>query len=93
MCFVLFRFGDEQWDSKEVSNVSVHLPHTAQQTPPSLTFYLHACSDLHWSQPGEKKLTGGTNWQPRTAPSTTWNPANMVSISCPVPASLVSLLA
>lgn len=40
------------------------------------------CSDLHWSQPGEKKLTGGTNWQPKMAPSTTWNPANMVSVSC-----------
>ncbi|CAB1352933.1 unnamed protein product, partial [Coregonus sp. 'balchen'] len=25
--------------------------------------------------PGEKKLTGGNNWQPKTAPSTTWNPA------------------
>uniref|UniRef100_A0A667WVA7 Phosphatidylinositol binding clathrin assembly protein a n=1 Tax=Myripristis murdjan TaxID=586833 RepID=A0A667WVA7_9TELE len=35
-------------------------------------------NDLHWSQPGEKKLTGGTNWQPKTAPSTTWNPATMV---------------
>lgn len=38
-------------------------------------------SDLHWSQPGEKKLTGGTNWQPKTAPSTTWNPATMVGLS------------
>uniref|UniRef100_A0A8C2YZN7 Phosphatidylinositol-binding clathrin assembly protein n=1 Tax=Cyclopterus lumpus TaxID=8103 RepID=A0A8C2YZN7_CYCLU len=27
-------------------------------------------------QPGEKKLTGGNNWQPKTAPSTTWNPAH-----------------
>ncbi|KAJ8347627.1 hypothetical protein SKAU_G00262160 [Synaphobranchus kaupii] len=25
-------------------------------------------NDIHWSQPGEKKLTGGTNWQPKTAP-------------------------
>uniref|UniRef100_A0A671VCY3 Phosphatidylinositol-binding clathrin assembly protein n=1 Tax=Sparus aurata TaxID=8175 RepID=A0A671VCY3_SPAAU len=33
-----------------------------------------AKNDLHWNQPGEKKLTGGTNWQPKTAPSTTWNP-------------------
>ncbi|KAM3868850.1 phosphatidylinositol binding clathrin assembly protein a isoform 2-T2 [Diretmus argenteus] len=39
-----------------------------------------AKNDLHWSQPGEKKLTGGTNWQPRTAPSTTWNPATMVGL-------------
>ncbi|XP_062392654.1 phosphatidylinositol binding clathrin assembly protein a isoform X17 [Sardina pilchardus] len=36
-----------------------------------------AKNDLHWSQPGEKKLTGGTNWQPKTAPTTTWNPATM----------------
>uniref|UniRef100_A0A8D0D7Y2 Phosphatidylinositol-binding clathrin assembly protein n=1 Tax=Sander lucioperca TaxID=283035 RepID=A0A8D0D7Y2_SANLU len=32
-------------------------------------------NDLHWSQPGERKLTGGNNWQPKTAPNTTWNPA------------------
>ncbi|CAL8268417.1 unnamed protein product [Merluccius merluccius] len=36
-----------------------------------------AKNDLHWSQPGEKKLTGGTNWQPKMAPSTTWTAANM----------------
>ncbi|XP_039531749.1 phosphatidylinositol binding clathrin assembly protein a isoform X15 [Pimephales promelas] len=34
-------------------------------------------NDIHWIQPGEKKLTGGTNWQPKMAPSTTWNPATM----------------
>uniref|UniRef100_A0A8C1WCA6 Phosphatidylinositol-binding clathrin assembly protein n=1 Tax=Cyprinus carpio TaxID=7962 RepID=A0A8C1WCA6_CYPCA len=34
-------------------------------------------NDIHWSQPGEKKLTGGTNWQPKMAPTTTWNPATM----------------
>ncbi|XP_072899499.1 phosphatidylinositol binding clathrin assembly protein a isoform X18 [Hemitrygon akajei] len=34
-------------------------------------------SDLHWNQPGEKKLTGGTNWQPKVAPTTTWNPATL----------------
>uniref|UniRef100_A0A672LTS5 Phosphatidylinositol-binding clathrin assembly protein n=1 Tax=Sinocyclocheilus grahami TaxID=75366 RepID=A0A672LTS5_SINGR len=33
--------------------------------------------DIHWNQPGEKKLTGGMNWQPKTAPSTTWNPVSM----------------
>uniref|UniRef100_A0A8C7J573 Phosphatidylinositol-binding clathrin assembly protein n=1 Tax=Oncorhynchus kisutch TaxID=8019 RepID=A0A8C7J573_ONCKI len=36
-----------------------------------------AKNDIHWSQPGEKKLTGGYNWQPKSAPSTTWNPATM----------------
>ncbi|XP_072119444.1 phosphatidylinositol binding clathrin assembly protein a isoform X15 [Mobula birostris] len=35
-------------------------------------------SDLHWNQPGEKKLTGGTNWQPKVAPTTTWNPATLM---------------
>ncbi|KAI5098785.1 phosphatidylinositol binding clathrin assembly protein b isoform X7 [Silurus meridionalis] len=34
-------------------------------------------NDIHWSQPGEKKLTGGMNWQPKAAPSTTWNPVSM----------------
>ncbi|XP_076590517.1 phosphatidylinositol binding clathrin assembly protein b isoform X14 [Chaetodon auriga] len=34
-------------------------------------------NDIHWSQPGEKRLTGGTNWQPRAAPTTTWNPVSM----------------
>ncbi|XP_032878374.1 phosphatidylinositol-binding clathrin assembly protein isoform X7 [Amblyraja radiata] len=34
-------------------------------------------SNLHWSQPGEKKLTGGNNWQPKVAPTTTWNPATL----------------
>ncbi|KAG9471416.1 hypothetical protein GDO78_014914 [Eleutherodactylus coqui] len=36
-------------------------------------------NDVHWSQPGEKRLTGGTNWQPKVAPTTTWNPATLVS--------------
>ncbi|XP_076131314.1 phosphatidylinositol binding clathrin assembly protein a isoform X17 [Alosa pseudoharengus] len=40
-------------------------------------------NDLHWSQPGEKRLTGGTNWQPKTAPSTTWNPATMNGMHFP----------
>uniref|UniRef100_A0A4W4FAM8 ENTH domain-containing protein n=1 Tax=Electrophorus electricus TaxID=8005 RepID=A0A4W4FAM8_ELEEL len=35
-------------------------------------------NDIHWNQPGEKKLTGGMNWQPKAAPSTTWNPVSMV---------------
>ncbi|XP_063807435.1 phosphatidylinositol-binding clathrin assembly protein isoform X10 [Pseudophryne corroboree] len=36
-----------------------------------------AKNDVHWSLPGEKKLTGGTNWQPKSAPTTTWNPATL----------------
>ncbi|KAM9456130.1 phosphatidylinositol binding clathrin assembly protein a isoform 2-T2 [Clarias gariepinus] len=40
-------------------------------------------NDIYWSQPGEKKLTGGTNWQPKTAPTTTWNPASMNGMHFP----------
>ncbi|KAF4009589.1 hypothetical protein G4228_001200 [Cervus hanglu yarkandensis] len=36
-------------------------------------------NDVNWSQPGEKKLTGGSNWQPKVAPTTAWNAATMVS--------------
>uniref|UniRef100_A0A4W5QT20 Phosphatidylinositol-binding clathrin assembly protein n=1 Tax=Hucho hucho TaxID=62062 RepID=A0A4W5QT20_9TELE len=34
-------------------------------------------NDIHWSQPGEKRLTGGSNWQPKAAPNTTWNTVSM----------------
>uniref|UniRef100_A0A4W5KHI9 Si:ch211-200p22.4 n=1 Tax=Hucho hucho TaxID=62062 RepID=A0A4W5KHI9_9TELE len=34
--------------------------------------------DMQWSQPGEKRLTGGHNWQSKTMTSTTaWTPAPM----------------
>ncbi|XP_068455974.1 phosphatidylinositol binding clathrin assembly protein a isoform X11 [Clinocottus analis] len=46
-----------------------------------------AKNDLHWSQPGEKKLTGGNNWQPKTAPSTTWNAAAMAPSVMAFPAT------
>ncbi|XP_069395825.1 phosphatidylinositol binding clathrin assembly protein a isoform X29 [Paralichthys olivaceus] len=46
-----------------------------------------ARNDLHWSQPGERKLTGGSNWQPKTAPSTTWNPATMAPSVMAFPAT------
>ncbi|XP_032389487.1 phosphatidylinositol binding clathrin assembly protein a isoform X9 [Etheostoma spectabile] len=44
-------------------------------------------NDLHWSQPGERKLTGGNNWQPKMAPSTTWNPAAMAPSVMAFPAT------
>ncbi|KAM9456135.1 phosphatidylinositol binding clathrin assembly protein a isoform 7-T7 [Clarias gariepinus] len=44
-------------------------------------------NDIYWSQPGEKKLTGGTNWQPKTAPTTTWNPASMAPSVMAFPAT------
>ncbi|XP_076606003.1 phosphatidylinositol binding clathrin assembly protein a isoform X8 [Chaetodon auriga] len=46
-----------------------------------------AKNDLHWSQPGEKKMTGGNNWQPKMAPSTTWNPATMAPSVMAFPAT------
>ncbi|XP_026229012.1 phosphatidylinositol binding clathrin assembly protein a isoform X1 [Anabas testudineus] len=44
-------------------------------------------NDLHWSNPGEKKLTGGTNWQPKTALSTTWNSSTMAPSVMAFPAT------
>ncbi|XP_064206533.1 phosphatidylinositol-binding clathrin assembly protein-like isoform X6 [Anguilla rostrata] len=42
--------------------------------------------DMQWTQPGEKKLTGGTNWQTKTMSTTTaWNPAPMGPAPMPVP--------
>uniref|UniRef100_A0A3P8Z0L8 Phosphatidylinositol-binding clathrin assembly protein n=1 Tax=Esox lucius TaxID=8010 RepID=A0A3P8Z0L8_ESOLU len=46
-----------------------------------------AKNDIHWSQPGEKKLTGGNNWQPKTAPSTTWNPSTLAPSVMAFPAT------
>ncbi|NWS85560.1 PICAL protein, partial [Toxostoma redivivum] len=37
-------------------------------------------SAMQWSQPTEKKLTGGTNWQAKTSTSTTWNPTPLPTI-------------
>ncbi|XP_061484886.1 phosphatidylinositol-binding clathrin assembly protein isoform X2 [Rhineura floridana] len=34
-------------------------------------------NDVNWTQPGEKKLTGGSNWQPKVAPTTAWNTPTM----------------
>ncbi|KAF7661222.1 hypothetical protein LDENG_00266060 [Lucifuga dentata] len=33
--------------------------------------------DMQWNQPGEKKLTGGQNWQNKTTSTTQWSPAPM----------------
>ncbi|XP_058249966.1 phosphatidylinositol-binding clathrin assembly protein isoform X5 [Hemibagrus wyckioides] len=42
--------------------------------------------DMQWTQPGEKKMTGGTNWQSKTMSSTTaWSPAPMPPAPMPVP--------
>ncbi|XP_066058705.1 prefoldin subunit 3 isoform X3 [Chamaea fasciata] len=45
-------------------------------------------SDMQWSQPAEKKLTGGTNWQAKTSTSTTWNPTPLPTIPHMVPAPI-----
>uniref|UniRef100_A0A8C3KWU9 ENTH domain-containing protein n=1 Tax=Chrysolophus pictus TaxID=9089 RepID=A0A8C3KWU9_CHRPC len=43
-------------------------------------------SDMQWTQPAEKKLTGGTNWQAKTSTSTTWNPNPLPTLPHMVPA-------
>ncbi|XP_016316475.1 phosphatidylinositol-binding clathrin assembly protein-like isoform X2 [Sinocyclocheilus anshuiensis] len=41
-------------------------------------------SDMQWTQPGERKLTGGTNWQSKTMSSTTaWSPAPLPPAAMP----------
>ncbi|KFR04234.1 Phosphatidylinositol-binding clathrin assembly protein, partial [Opisthocomus hoazin] len=45
-------------------------------------------SDMQWTQPTEKKLTGGTNWQAKTSTSTTWNPTPLP----PIPHMVISVL-
>ncbi|XP_057221656.1 phosphatidylinositol-binding clathrin assembly protein-like isoform X3 [Malurus melanocephalus] len=45
-------------------------------------------SDMQWSQPTVKKLTGGTNWQAKTSTSTTWNPTPLPTIPHMVPAPI-----
>ncbi|KFQ26819.1 Phosphatidylinositol-binding clathrin assembly protein, partial [Mesitornis unicolor] len=45
-------------------------------------------SDMQWTQPTEKKLTGGTNWQAKTSTSTTWNPTPLPTI----PHMVISIL-
>uniref|UniRef100_A0A8C0BRG9 Phosphatidylinositol binding clathrin assembly protein n=1 Tax=Buteo japonicus TaxID=224669 RepID=A0A8C0BRG9_9AVES len=39
-------------------------------------------NDVNWTQPGEKKLTGGSNWQPKIAPTTAWNAPTLVIHHC-----------
>ncbi|KAM8881914.1 phosphatidylinositol-binding clathrin assembly protein isoform X2 [Synchiropus splendidus] len=40
--------------------------------------------EMQWSQPGEKKLTGGQNWQNKTMSTTQWGPAPMAPQPIPV---------
>ncbi|NWW49646.1 PICAL protein, partial [Pedionomus torquatus] len=48
-------------------------------------------SDMQWTQPTEKKLTGGTNWQAKTSTSTTWNPTPLPTIPHMVTSVLLKL--
>ncbi|XP_047242945.1 phosphatidylinositol-binding clathrin assembly protein [Girardinichthys multiradiatus] len=41
--------------------------------------------EMQWSQQGEKKLTGGQNWQNKTMSTTQWSPAPMAPQPMPVP--------
>ncbi|XP_030353368.1 phosphatidylinositol-binding clathrin assembly protein-like isoform X4 [Strigops habroptila] len=46
-------------------------------------------SDMQWTQPTEKKLTGGTNWQAKPSTSTTWSrPTPLPTIPHMVPAPI-----
>uniref|UniRef100_A0A8C3TWZ1 Phosphatidylinositol-binding clathrin assembly protein n=1 Tax=Catharus ustulatus TaxID=91951 RepID=A0A8C3TWZ1_CATUS len=54
----------------------------------SLANLVGSKSDMQWSQPTEKKLTGGTNWQAKTSTSTTWNPTPLPTIPHMVPAPI-----
>ncbi|NXF91375.1 PICAL protein, partial [Eubucco bourcierii] len=49
-------------------------------------------SDMQWTQPTEKKLTGGTNWQAKTSTSTTWNPTPLPTIPHRVISVLLSCI-
>uniref|UniRef100_A0A1A8AXG4 AP180 N-terminal homology (ANTH) domain-containing protein n=2 Tax=Nothobranchius TaxID=28779 RepID=A0A1A8AXG4_NOTFU len=40
--------------------------------------------EMQWNQPGEKKLTGGQNWQNKTMSTTQWSPAPMAPQPIPV---------
>ncbi|CAN9509728.1 unnamed protein product [Ophioblennius macclurei] len=40
--------------------------------------------EMQWNQPGEKKLTGGQNWQNKTMSTTQWGPAPMAPQPMPV---------
>uniref|UniRef100_A0A8C2WRR0 Phosphatidylinositol-binding clathrin assembly protein n=1 Tax=Cyclopterus lumpus TaxID=8103 RepID=A0A8C2WRR0_CYCLU len=42
------------------------------------------CPDMQWNQQGEKKLTGGHNWQNKTMSTTQWGPAPMAPQPMPV---------
>lgn len=46
-------------------------------------------ADMQWSQPLEKKLTGGTNWQSKSSTSTTWNPTPVASVQQMMPSPVV----
>uniref|UniRef100_A0A8C2DKL9 Phosphatidylinositol-binding clathrin assembly protein n=1 Tax=Cyprinus carpio TaxID=7962 RepID=A0A8C2DKL9_CYPCA len=50
-----------------------------------LSLHVFACRSDMWTQPGEKKLTGGTNWQSKTMSSTTaWSPAPLPPAPAPM---------
>uniref|UniRef100_A0A4W6CDH9 Phosphatidylinositol-binding clathrin assembly protein n=1 Tax=Lates calcarifer TaxID=8187 RepID=A0A4W6CDH9_LATCA len=44
--------------------------------------------EMQWSQPGEKKLTGGQNWQNKTMSTTQWSPAPVAPQPMPAPAPM-----
>uniref|UniRef100_A0A673BS27 Phosphatidylinositol-binding clathrin assembly protein n=1 Tax=Sphaeramia orbicularis TaxID=375764 RepID=A0A673BS27_9TELE len=72
--------------------------HTAPPPPPQMAIHpggkllandldsslANLVGKMQWSQPGEKKLTGGQNWQNKTMSTTQWSPAPMAPQPMPV---------
>uniref|UniRef100_A0A8C6WPG3 Phosphatidylinositol-binding clathrin assembly protein n=1 Tax=Neogobius melanostomus TaxID=47308 RepID=A0A8C6WPG3_9GOBI len=52
--------------------------------PFSLIVHVGVRPEMQWTQPGEKKLTGGQNWQNKTMSTTQWGPAPMAPPPMPV---------
>lgn len=60
-----------------------------QEIPEVCLFFFVFCwslfrPEMQWNQPGEKKLTGGQNWQNKTMSTTQWGPAPMAPQPMPV---------
>uniref|UniRef100_UPI0037E9815E phosphatidylinositol-binding clathrin assembly protein isoform X3 n=1 Tax=Semicossyphus pulcher TaxID=241346 RepID=UPI0037E9815E len=51
---------------------------------PAKNFSALSRPEMQWNQPGEKKLTGGQNWQNKTMSTTQWGPAPMAPQPMPV---------
>uniref|UniRef100_A0A8C2WVS6 Phosphatidylinositol-binding clathrin assembly protein n=1 Tax=Cyclopterus lumpus TaxID=8103 RepID=A0A8C2WVS6_CYCLU len=57
----------------------------ALKVTPSSGLHTPGPPEMQWNQQGEKKLTGGHNWQNKTMSTTQWGPAPMAPQPMPVP--------